>query len=674
MDELARPTEWLLSNRWGSFAMGCFDRLPRRKYHSLLTVREPIQSECLNVVSEVIEELRPQTTSGVRPRLLDLDFGSGAGTVGRSCLVEVASRAHEVRWFYSFPWGDLERRLLLIDEPEGLRLTYNARFFEDVEIRLCPLFLVRPWHRLTSANPVLDGRLGEFAADQPEKDQALWKFKPYAGLSSFAILVHGQGQRPRFDQEGVWFRGLFYPQEEERGYPAREDLYSPGWFTVALSKGESEFSLGVFDLRDQAAPAPAPAPAPAEAQPPAMAVPTRAGRRAAQAGQPTLEAKLFESAGQYLMNHRSGLPGVVAGFPWFEVWARDTFVALPGLCYWNGQSQLVKQRRDFGLQLLESWGKVLLEKKDLSRGLRQVSPEAPVNATGFDVPLFYFRALQLLRSELPSVWRSHKDRFLRSAFALVKELFAGTWNPQLRVTNGAYRVLANPRPSGWMDAIVDGRPVTPRFGLAVDLQALFITALSWLLEESPGTADRRSMQDALETAAPQFSSIFTAENHPHLADAVDDVGDFSLRPNQLWALASPVALLTNRVRKSALQAVRDQLRVPMGLRTLSPFDPRYRGLYVGPQPARDQAYHQGTVWPWLLGIYAEALVQVHGTAEAQRDLNPSVQILCQQLESGPCFGHVSEIFDGDVPHAARGAPAQAWSVAELIRLRRMLNL
>jgi glycogen debranching enzyme len=176
-----------------------------------------------------------------------------------------------------------------------------------------------------------------------------------------------------------------------------------------------------------------------------------------------------------------------------------------------------------------------------------------------------------------------------------------------------------------------------------------------------------------ETLAQQFEPKFWLEDEGYFTDTWSaGEPDKQLRPNQLWALTLPGVPLKPAAKKSALNAIRKELLTPVGLRTLSPRDPAYQARYQGDQPSRDRAYHQGTAWPWLLGLYAEAVVHIEGEESARRELEPVLGRLQTHFRTEACIGQISEVFDGDAPHRCGGAPAQAWSVAELFRAARLL--
>jgi predicted glycogen debranching enzyme len=257
------------------------------------------------------------------------------------------------------------------------------------------------------------------------------------------------------------------------------------------------------------------------------------------------------------------------------------------------------------------------------------------------------------------------------------EAIAASRDPRMHLDQGlGVWTERGPWALTWMDAMIDGQPVTPRAGYAVEIDALAYNAAcfasTWAEARRPAFA--RAFRSRLRTAEVDFVARYWDDTRGYLADSHDGrAPDSSLRPNQLFALGLPYRPVALPMAKSALQAIRRELLVPSGLRTLSPRDPRYRDMYEGDQRTRDAAYHQGTVWPWLLGIYADAVKLTHGRGALETELAPVFSFFVRHLEDEGCLGQVAEVFSGSSPHAWNGTPAQAWSVAELYRALRMLQ-
>ena len=227
-----------------------------------------------------------------------------------------------------------------------------------------------------------------------------------------------------------------------------------------------------------------------------------------------------------------------------------------------------------------------------------------------------------------------------------------------------------------MDALVDGQAVTPRQGYAVDLNALWLSglqvALRWAKKRRPEFVEGWS--ETAKKLSDHFEEKFWLQDQGFLTDTHDgNNADGKLRPNQLWALVLPGVPIQKGRREQALRAVREKLLTPVGLRTLSPDDPAYQPFYQGSQTERDRAYHQGTVWPWLLGLYADAVASIEGPEASKEEMMPVLAALSAHLRTEGCIGQLGEIFDGDAPHQPRGAPAQAWSVSEVLRVAKLAS-
>jgi predicted glycogen debranching enzyme len=222
--------------------------------------------------------------------------------------------------------------------------------------------------------------------------------------------------------------------------------------------------------------------------------------------------------------------------------------------------------------------------------------------------------------------------------------------------------------------LVDGSAVTPRQGYAVDLNALWLSglgvALRWAKKLRPEFV--QTWSETAKKLSDHFEEKFWLQDQGFLTDTHDGQHpDGQLRPNQLWALALPGIPIERDRKKRALAAVREKLLTPVGLRTLSPDDPAYQPFYRGTQLERDRAYHQGTVWPWLLGIYADAVQAIDGPDATKEEMMPVLAALCAHLRMEGCIGQIGEVFDGDAPHLPGGTPAQAWSVSEVLRVAKM---
>jgi len=338
-------------------------------------------------------------------------------------------------------------------------------------------------------------------------------------------------------------------------------------------------------------------------------------------------------------------------------------IALPGLT-------LTTRRFDEARQILQTFARYV------DRGMlpnRFPENDEPPEYNTVDATLWWFHALE-------RYWRAcGDDDLVREQLPLLAEVI--DWH--IRGTRLGIHVdpedglLLAGEPGvqlTWMDARIGDWVVTPRYGKPVEINALWLNALSVMAAFAEHLSKDGSRYRRLAERARDGMQYFWSDEHGYLFDVIgpDGVGDPSLRPNQLFAFSLPTCAFSIQQGERVLEVVRDRLLTPFGPRSLAPGSPGYDGQYAGDSFHRDSVYHQGAVWPWLLGAYADALINVRGsTSETIAELRERIRPLLRHLEQGACLGSVSEIFDGDEPHAPNGCVAQAWSVAELLRIYAM---
>jgi predicted glycogen debranching enzyme len=610
--------------------MGTIDRCPRRKYHSLLTIREPGIGEPLNMVAEVEEWFQ---VGDEKVALHSYDWGNTIEPNG----VDYLSRFESLpRWTYEFSGLTVTREVWLEDHADAVWIRYSIEgLTKPVDLRLRPLIRCRPIHGLTVANPFMNG---EIDVEQAESLRVV--MHPYKDVPALITSLHGASGT--FHADGHWYEGVHYEWERERGYDDAEDLFTPGEFRLRIEHD------GAFSIRLGTAPAPS-----HEAQ--VLSSVLGSHRSFVQ--------ELDDAAEAYLVELRGERTGVIAGYPWFGEWSRDSLIALPGLC-------LARDQVDDALGILESLADRL--ENGLVPNIPQ-SGDVPSNAESIDASLLFIRATALTAKQT----RSRRITALQEACLDLIDRIADGADPRVRVdAEGFLFVDHGPWALTWMDALVDGWAVTPRQGYAVDLNALWLsglgTALRWAKKLRPEFIEKWS--ETAKKLSDHFEDKFWLQDRGFLTDTHDGHNpDGQLRPNQLWALALPGIPIDKARKKQALAAVRDKRLTPVGLRTLSPDDPAYQGSYRGGQAERDRAYHQGTVWPWLLGLYADAVISIEGRDAATAEMMPVLAALSAHLRTEGCIGQIGEVFDGDTPHRPGGAPAQAWSVSEVLRVAKMAS-
>ena len=611
--------------------MGTIDRCPRRKYHSLLTVREPGVGEPVNMVAEVEEWFDVGADREIA--LHSYNWGS---TIEPTGVDHLARFEPLPRWTYRFANLTVTRELWLEDHADAVWIRYSVEGLQKpVDLRLRPLIRCRPIHALTFANPFMNG---EIAIEHGDSLQVV--MHPYKNVPALITSLHGASGR--FHADGHWYEGVHYEWERARGYDDAEDLFTPGEFRLRLEHD------GAFCIRLGTE-------APTTHEPQVLSSVLSAHRSFVQ--------ELEDAADAYLVELQGGRTGVIAGYPWFGEWSRDTLIALPGLC-------LARDEVGKALDILESLAGRL--ENGLVPNIPQ-SGDVPSNAEAIDASLLFIRATALTAKRT----RSQRITALQEACLDLVEAIASGADPRVRIDpDGFLFVEHGPWALTWMDALVDGQAVTPRQGYAVDLNALWLSGLQsslrWAKKLRPELAERWS--ETAKKLSDHFEERFWLQDEGFLTDTHDGHHpDGKLRPNQLWALVLPGVPCQKERKQQALAAIRDKLLTPVGLRTLSPDDPGYQPSYRGAQAERDRAYHQGTVWPWLLGLYADAVAAIDGPEAAREEMMPVLAALSAHLRTEGCIGQIGEVFDGDAPHRPGGAPAQAWSVSEVLRVAKMAS-
>ena len=611
--DAASEREWLVADGLGVYAMGTLGGLRTRRYHGLLVVAtQPPGRRMLGLA-----DLDAILVIGERRVSLAVhEWASGAiDPRGNVHLESFTLNDGSPRWRWAIGDVVVERTLAMAHGSSTVAVVHRVlRAPAAVGLELHPLCTWRDVH-------------GErFAGSAPHME---------TDANGFVFEDAFRVSAPSFESDGAWYRDVRYRVESERGLNDREDLWHAGRFTAQLKAGESH------ELVAWSAPL-------EEERPPATVILQRAAERArtivekARAGDETGRL-LALAADQFIV---SG-PMVVAGYPWFGDWSRDTMTSYEGLFLETGRAA---EGRELLLRMAGMLSAGMLANTSDAGGTAYNTADATLwflHAAGRHIEKT--RDLDLAANLSPSLleiigWHRAGTRY---------GIGVDPMDSLLRQGADGYALT-------WMDARVDGRPVTQRAGKAVEINALWINGLATVasLEERLGreATELRSLE---REARVSFVRRFLQPSG--CADVVD-ADNSQLRPNCLLAVSLPYAPLADAgiVRTAAAE-----LLTSVGLRSLAPSDPAYAGRHRGGPRERDAAYHQGTVWPWLIGPFVE------GALKTGVPIDGVLQGLEQHLfEWG--LGSVSETADGDPPHAATGCPMQAWSVAELIRARRLI--
>lgn len=633
--------EWLEADGLGGFASGTVAGVRTRRYHALLLTAATPPTGRFVLVNGF--DAWVETPAGV------FALSSQRYTPG----ITQPDGYRRIQSFEAEPWP---RWTFQLDD--GTHIAHQVIARHDAPLvalawQLCapragvtlsirPLLSGRGYHALHHENPAF-----RFDSDVSE-GRVAWQ--PYPGVPAIVTLSNGE-----YSQAPDWYRNFLYDAERARGLDCTEDLASPGIFRWNLSQQEAVWIVAA--QRDGTAPV----------------LPQRAAlpcwqdlQRSEQERRRRFSSPLHRAADAYLVQRGAGKT-IVAGYPWFTDWGRDTFIALRGLCLATGR---LAEARD----ILLAWAGAV-EDGMLPNRFPDCGETAEFNSV--DAALWYIVAVHdflCIAQARQFAVSSDDQRRLQTAVEAILDGYArGT---RYRIHADADGLLAAGEPGvqlTWMDAKVGDWVVTPRIGKPVEVQALWLNALRI------GSHFSERWARLFARGHEAFGARFWNATAGYLYDVVDTdhhagAVDASLRPNQIFAVGGlPFALLEGAQARHVVDAVEQHLLTPIGLRSLAPGQPGYAPRYQGGVRERDAAYHQGTAWPWLLGAFVEAWVRVRGDtpqakAEArERFLSP---LLHHLDEAG--LGHLSEIADGDPPHTPRGCPFQAWSVGEALRLQHVV--
>jgi predicted glycogen debranching enzyme len=467
--------------------------------------------------------------------------------------------------------------------------------------------------------------------------------KPYSDLPALH-LAHDAAQ---IDANGFWYRNFQYAVEQERGLDFAEDLYSPCALTFDLDVNARVSLIASTERRDVRM---------ADAFREAEMERRNSSSGKLQADQ--LISSLTAAADQFIVA-RERCKTVIAGYHWFADWGRDTMIALPGLTLTTGHAEIAKSiLAEFANHVDQG----MLPNRFPDAG------ETPEYNT-VDATLWFFEAVRSL------LQYTNDSEFVRAnLYAVLTDII--DWHVkgtryQIHVDDDGLLYSGEPGVQlTWMDAKVGDWVVTPRHGKPVEIQALWYNALRVMEQLAAKFKDGKAKKKyaaIADKARASFSQVFWNQGTGCLYDVISgDDRDASVRPNQVIAISLTNSMLSQDRAASVLRVVERELLTPRGLRTLSPQDPNYIGRYEGDPRSRDGAYHQGTVWPWLMGPFITAYVKTFGAKAGQKFATEWLSQF-QDHFSEACLGQISEIFDGDAPHRPRGCVAQAWSISELLR-------
>ncbi|WP_017653604.1 amylo-alpha-1,6-glucosidase [Fortiea contorta] len=678
--------EWLLTNGLGSFASGTVADARTRAYHGWLFAATNPPSERTLLFSHLDASLE------VKGKVVALGTNYWSGgeidPTGYQLL-----RSFDINPVPKWVWGEdewvLSRQLIMpyglvgevssTTEETKIDLPFSACPLNPVADEFCHRLLIhyryegtdlgilnlrlligdRNFHHQQIAHPGL--QFSQLLLPQQVCLQAVT-------TEGFGTPWHLRWTKGEYKPDPLWYWHYSLPEETQRGLGDGETLYSPGYLTVPLQPGDTVTLAAQVGF---------PNPLQAALSPETFTTSVEAEQqRLQQIFPPSITGELLQSslwsqllrASDQFIVYRASIAGptVIAGYHWFNDWGRDTLISLPGLA-------LVTQRFDLAKGLLQTFGRYCRHGL-IPNAFPDIGGEPFYNS--IDAALWWIETLGLYL-EATQDWQ-----FLAEQFPVVQQIhkafLGGTrYNIQADATDGLIGWDARGVALTWMDAVVEGQPVTPRLGKPVEINALWYSALCWGSQWAKKLSELESGSSAVRLAnqgqryaqqAQQVKASLQKFWNPklcYLYDTIepDDRRNSQIRPNAVLALSLHHCGFSPQQGCQILDRATSSLLTPYGLRTLDPGDPQYMGKYLGNPKERDRAYHQGTVWCWLIGPFSRAWQRFYPQVPLPFDWQPLLEhFLCDA-----CLGSISEIFDGDAPHAPRGAIAQAWSVAEVIR-------
>lgn len=634
--EQATAREWLETNGIGGFASGTVSGANTRRYHAILTAATRPPLGRVTTVSKLDEKI---VIDGSGFELSSNRYPGAVNPEGYKYLKNFRLDPFPI-WTYDVEGIEIEKQLFMIHGSNTTVCRWSiknndATEGKEIELEIRPLLSCVDYHSLSHENDAFDGEF-EVAEDSVT-------IRPFADLPPLFFRHNGTA----VEKTGYWYKSFELAIEQERGFDFTEDLFQP--FVIT------------FDLAD-----------------PADVVVSCGERHSGKASKlereelkrreklvkksevkDDFEQQLVLAADQFVVERGDGYT-IIAGYPWFSDWGRDTMISLNGLTLATGRPKIAKE--------------ILLEfSKHVSQGMLpnrfpDAGDEAEYNTV--DATLWYFEAVRAY-SESTGDYRFVKKQIYPTLIEIMTWHLRGT-RYQIHVDTDGLLYAGEPGVQlTWMDAKIGDKVITPRTGKPVEIQALWYNALKIMAdfaERFGDEEDRSRYQSMADLAQLSFNAVFWNEADQCLFDVVENGHrDAAIRPNQIFSVSLPYSMLDDVTARKVVDKVETELLTTVGLRSLAPSDPAYIPIYIGGPYERDSAYHQGTVWGWLIGPFIDAYRRVY--PDRPERIGEILSGFKSHLaEAG--LGQISEIFDADPPHTPRGCPAQAWSVAEVLRVLR----
>ncbi|MBQ7456117.1 MAG: glycogen debranching enzyme family protein [Desulfovibrio sp.] len=626
--------EWLLTNGRGDYASSSILNCNTRKYHGLF-VRSTTKGRTvlLSTLEESLFGEEREFLFSTRQHPMTM-YPNGYDFQERFSFEDWPVFVYRMGNTY------ITREMLLVrdDSKLVLRWTITGNGILPTRLRIKPLLACRNFHELTHANDAINGQVRHLTHG--------FTMTPYEGEPP---LYFSYTNEAKFIANPAWYYTVEYLTEHERGFPFQEDLFTPGTIDIPVRKDEPIYMVVGTDPciesgeilwnRETA---------------------FYAKRRREEST--NITTHLQRTGNQFIVRAPDHRRCILAGYHWFDAWGRDTLIALPGLTFYSGKT-------DIGLEILSQLA------QSIKNGLipNMFGPDGHDSYNSVDASLWYAFAVQAYLARNPDGYTWVHEH----AWPAIKRIIDGfRKDPGFDIFIDGEGLLhaGNAQTQlTWMDAQVNGKPVTPRHGCVVELNALWYNTLEFAQKLARKFNEPNfDVSDSLHRMRTNFIRRFFIRTGKggYLGDVWRDGWlDASIRPNQIFAISLPYSIVPEQYQSMIFHCVKDNLLTPYGLRTLAPQDANFKSRYEGGPAERDASYHQGTVWPWLLGHYMDALVRSSWAVEQEiHTFLETVLPLFSEHMLHAGIGTISEIFDAAPPYRPNGCISQAWSVAECIRL------
>ena len=628
--EESLPREILRTNRSGAYHCSTIVDCNTRKYHGLLVIPIPELDDENHVLLSSLDETVIQ--HGAEFNLgLHKYHGDNFSPRGHKYIREFECEKVPTTW-YRVGGVILKKEKVFVHYENRILIRYTlVDAHSETTLRFRPFLAFRSVRQYTHENAQANRHY-----DLVENGI---KTSMYPGYPELYMQLNKPNE---FHFQPDWYRGIEYPKEQERGYDFNEDLYVPGYFEVDIKKGESiVFSGGVSEAG------------------------TRTLKRTFEeeveerTPRDNFQHCLINAAHQFL-NKQGDEFYILAGYPWFKCRARDMFISLPGLTL-----------------AIDEVAKFEMVMETARKAIHDFINDEPDDVKVYEMehPDVLLWAVWCIQQYAKMVSRDQCREKYGTLLQDIMEYLRRENHPNLFLhSNGLLYANGTEKAITWMNSTANGRPVIPRTGYIVEINALWYNALRFT-SELLGEGGNNNLAETLNVLAEKTGKAFVdtfLNEYGYLLDYVDgNMMDWSVRPNMIFTVAFDYSPLDARQKKGVLDIVTKELLTPKGLRSLSPKSGGYNPNYVGPQMQRDYAYHQGTAWPWLAGFYFEAYLRIYkmsGIGFVERQL-----IGYEDEMTSHCIGSIPELFDGNPPFKGRGAVSFAMNVAEILRVLYLLS-